>query len=519
MKRLTPLVFSCILFTMSASAQWSLTGNSVSSTNFLGTTNAQAILFKANGTMVGQLQYGSGANVSFGVSAGNGWNTLCCNVAIGANSLQSNTSSNNTGVGYNTLASCTSGQENTAIGSGTAAAITTGDDNTSVGSYTMNNLTTGNYNCSYGQGSLISLISADGNSAYGYLSLNQNTAYYNSGFGFQSLYSNTSGGPNSALGYQSLVSNTTGSNNVAVGNSTMGNNTTGSENTAIGSYAGPASGYSNLSNTGCYGYGATVSASNTIQVGNSSITTIGGEVGWTTGSDARIKKNVKENVPGLAFIKLLRPVTYNFDLTAESRIKDPQGLIPVSSADKEAMANKEAITFTGFLAQEVETAAKKLNYDFSGVCAPANEKSIYGLRYSEFVVPLVKAVQEVSGTTDSLINVIDSLKNAEANLQTQINNLAQQMALLKSSAGLQQNIPNPFKNSTTINYILPDGTTDAQLTITDADGRVLKDVVLGNLKGPGQAVVNVGDLASGTYFYSLVVNGKIVGTRRMILAK
>jgi hypothetical protein len=519
MKRLTPLVLSYFLFATSASAQWSLTGNAVTSTNFLGTTNGQAILFKANGTMVGQLQYGSGANVSFGVSAGNGWNTLCCNVAIGANSLQSNTSSNNTGVGYNTLASCTTGEENTAIGSGVAAAITTGQDNCALGSYTMNNLTTGSYNCAYGPGSLISLISGGGNSAYGYLTLNQNTAYYNSAFGFQSLYSNTSGSPNSAFGYQCLVDNTTGANNAAFGNSTLANNTTGSDNTAIGAYSGPASGYTNLSNTGCFGYGATVSASNNIQIGNSSITFIGGAVQWTNESDARVKKNVRENVPGLAFIKLLRPVTYNFDETAVKKIKDPQSLIPISAADKEAMASKEAITYTGFLAQEVETAAKKLNYDFSGVCTPVNDQSLYGLRYAEFVVPLVKAVQEVSGTTDSLINVIDSLKNAQANLQAQINNLAQQMAQLKSSAALDQNIPNPFKGSTTINYNLPAGTNDAQLTITDAAGRVLKDVVLGNLKGPGQAVVNAGDLAAGTYFYSLVVNGKIVKTKRMILTR
>ncbi|HEV8538733.1 MAG TPA: hypothetical protein VGR15_07395, partial [Bacteroidota bacterium] len=40
-------------------------------------------------------------------------------------------------------------------------------------------------------------------------------------------------------------------------------------------------------------------------------------------------------------------------------------------------------------------AAKELGYDFSGVDAPKNEKDFYGLRYAEFVVPLVKAVQEL----------------------------------------------------------------------------------------------------------------------------
>ena len=55
---------------------------------------------------------------------------------------------------------------------------------------------------------------------------------------------------------------------------------------------------------------------------------------------------------------------------------------------------KSVIRYTGFLAQEVETAAKSSGFDFSGVDAPKNDQDLYGLRYSEFVVPLVKAVQE-----------------------------------------------------------------------------------------------------------------------------
>ena len=49
---------------------------------------------------------------------------------------------------------------------------------------------------------------------------------------------------------------------------------------------------------------------------------------------------------------------------------------------------------TGFLAQDVEKAAKESGYDFSGVQIPANPDELYSLRYSDFVMPLVKAVQE-----------------------------------------------------------------------------------------------------------------------------
>ena len=57
---------------------------------------------------------------------------------------------------------------------------------------------------------------------------------------------------------------------------------------------------------------------------------------------------------------------------------------------------------TGFIAQEVERAAQKLGYEFSGVDAPKNENDHYGLRYAEFTVPLVKAVQELSQQNEAL---------------------------------------------------------------------------------------------------------------------
>ena len=505
------------LFTMTASAQWSLTGNAVTATNFLGTTNAEAILFKADGTMVGQLQYGSGANVSFGVSAGNAWSAGSSNVAIGASALSVNTASNNTAIGSGSLSSNTTGGFNTSVGSTNMSAVTTGGNNTAVGGSNLDVLTTGSYNCGFGWGTLIKVVSGSGNSAYGTSSLNQNTASDNSAFGYQSLLSNTSGTPNCAFGYQALFSNTTGSHNVAVGNSALTVNITGAENTAVGDNAGPMSDSTALTNSGAFGYGATATCSNCIVLGNTSITHIYGEVtGITMISDGRFKKNIKENVPGLEFIKMLRPVSYTLDIKGMNnlhKVKD------VSMVDEEAIAAKEGITYNGFIAQDVESVTGKMGYNFSGLYKPNGGSDTYGLNYTDFIVPLVKAVQELSNKNDSLDNVIDSLKTAQVSLQTQINSLAQQMAALKSSAQLQQNIPNPFKNSTTIHYNLPDGTVNAQLIITDAEGSVLKDVVLNSSKGPGQAVVNVGDLAAGAYFYSLAVNGKIMGTKRMILIK
>lgn len=517
MKKFILLLYLSVILSSMLNAQWSLSGNSISSGNFLGTTNTQNLIFKANNQQVGYLSYGSFGNVAFGLLAGNSGSALCCNVAVGYYALAVNTDGNNTAVGHNALKANTSGGQNTAIGSYNSYQLTTGDWNTSVGSYANQNLTTGYDNCSFGQATLRSITSAVGNNAFGVGVLNQNTASYNNAFGYYALYANTSGTPNCAFGYQALYSNTTGSNNVAIGTSALTVNTTGSQNTAVGDNAGPSGGSTGLSNTGAFGYGATVTASNSIMFGNTSITSIGGQVSWTAFSDGRYKKGIKEDIPGLAFIKLLRPVTYNVDATSIDAVTRP-GNRAIAPLELTALKEKEQINYTGFIAQEVEASAKQLGYEFSGVKTPQNDKDFYGLRYAEFVVPLVKAVQELSGANDSLKTVINYLTTQLSNIQQQLKKL--NPALITGEIPfLDQNSPNPFDKNSVIAYNLPANTRKAVLTITDAQGRVLKNVALNNSKGAGQAVINAGTLSAGVYYYSLTVNGKLIDTKSMVLVK
>jgi hypothetical protein len=137
------------------------------------------------------------------------------------------------------------------------------------------------------------------------------------------------------------------------------------------------------------GYNARPTGSDRVHIGNTSITSISGQVSFTTYSDGRFKRNITENVGGLDFIKRLRPVTYNLDVDGiADRLKEDTG-----RDEKGEIA-----------------AAFASGYDFSGVDAPQNEDSMYGLRYAEFVVPLIKAVQEQQ-------EMIDSIRNENAALQ------------------------------------------------------------------------------------------------------
>ena len=84
---------------------------------------------------------------------------------------------------------------------------------------------------------------------------------------------------------------------------------------------------------------------------------------------------------------------------------------------KTAIAEKEKTLYSGFVAQEVEQAASDAGYDFSGVDKPKNPTGFYGLRYAEFVVPLVKAVQQQQQMIAAMDKRIEALEAQNKLLQ------------------------------------------------------------------------------------------------------
>jgi hypothetical protein len=433
-----------------------------------------------------------------------------------------------------------------------------GKTNFFVGTNAGNSLPTGNYNTGVGQFSLFSLTSGSWNTANGYQALyNNNNGSDNTANGSQALFSHIDGDGNTAIGTAALYSNTSGENNTAVGYGSLSHNPTGfgntalgavslynhngSGNTAVGSFADVST--NNLTNATAIGSYAIVDESNKVRIGNTTVTSIEGQVGWTTPSDGRYKKDIKENVQGLAFINSLRPITYtvNVQRLNEYYNKGGKELSNNEFSDKEDGAvNAEIkkgedeaskIVYNGFIAQEVETAAKKLNFEFSGVDKPQNKDGLYGLRYDNFVVPLVKAVQELSQKNDLLnlkISEFENLKIENEELKARIQKIERRIGVnsdLKASspvvlndASLEQNIPNPFFNNTSVKYILPSKFTTAQIIITDKSGKQLKQL---NISGSGNGVVNIdaSALSPGAYNYSLIVDGRIISSKQMIVGK
>lgn len=548
---------------------------------FIGTDAGKASLTGMNNTGTGQYTLGSitsGAN-----NTANGYSALYNNTSGRDNtvngylSMYFNTSGSfNTASGTWTLYNNTVGNNNTAYGYSALWQNETGNDNTAIGKYAMYSNTRGYSNVALGTMSLFrsvrntntvaigdsvlynftgdifsyeSYTTAVGSKAlFNATTCFENTAIgtralfsttkgaVNTAVGVSALFSNTEGVFNTAMGVSALSGNTTGDHNTGVGYSTLQINKTGSQNTAIGSYSGPNS-FDLVSNSTSIGYLARATASNQVRLGNTDVTSIGGQVSWTTFSDGRYKKNIKENVAGLAFINSLRPVSYTVD-TKSLRDYFMRGIkkLHKDEALENDMAAEESakIIYDGFVAQEVEAAAKKLGFEFSGVDKPKTKDGLYGLRYDNFVVPLVKAMQELSKQNDSLnlkMKQFENLKMQNEDLQKRIEKLesmlnvnsnsvsqASSKSIILTNASLQQNAPNPFSNTTTIYYTFPQRFTNAQLIINDANGKRIKEI---RLSGAANGIVNINasSLASGTYTYSLVVDGRIIDTKQMMITR
>ena len=318
----------------------------------------------------------------------------------------------NTAIGVKALNTNTTGYQNTAIGYQSLSSNTTGYGNTGIGYMPIKTNVSGFKNTAVGWASLYNNYEGYGNDAFGYKALYANTyGDYNSSFGLQSLMANTTGNYNTAAGVSALYSNTTGTGNTAVGHYTLGPSSSSSYSTAIGYYA--------ISNSGNFGYAtglgafAYPSASYQMRIGGTMITSIRGQVGWTSTSDARVKENIKENVPGLSFITKLRPVTYTINTKKQDKFliqnQSDSMKVKLMLPESEYEASSSIIR-TGFVAQEVEKVAKELGFNFDGVDAPQNENSLYGIRYAEFVVPLVKAIQEQQAIIENLQKRIEKLE-------------------------------------------------------------------------------------------------------------
>jgi hypothetical protein len=458
MKQFTLLFAGLAWLSSTLGQSWSLTGNANTnpSTNFIGTKDNQPLLFRVNNTYAGAIDNTSG-KTALGFGAGqNAAGSF--SVAIGYKALTTNPGYENTAVGTYALTSNSTGSLNTAIGYGVLSSNTSGSTNTGVG--------------------------------YGAFSVNT-TGYNNCAFGYNTMRSNTYGDNNTALGYQALFYTTGSQYNTAVGYNAGFNYDLGYNNTILGANCGGS--FPGQYNMIAIGQGVVCPDNSTARIGNSATWSIGGYAGWSNFSDGRYKKDIKEDVKGLEFIMKLRPVTYHLNIaTLSKKLGENNG----QEWDKQmqaSIADKEKMVFTGFVAQEVEKAAVETGYNFSGVDKPRNDSGLYALRYAEFVVPLVKAMQEQQAMIKDLQTQVQTLQ-AQADVVVVLNG--------NSSGDKISAYPDPVVNGMTIS-INTQSTGAGMLSIYDSGGKLIKQMNIDIHQGVNAFNLSLPNTAAGYYAIKL----------------
>jgi hypothetical protein len=217
-------------------------------------------------------------------------------------------------------------------------------------------------------------------------------------------------------------------------------------------------------------------------------------------SDEKLKKNIRAISDALPVILKLRPVSFDYNI-------DYSNVVNEKLKSKLQEDDKNRI---GFIAQEVQKllpqSVKEKDSD-STLC----------IQLTDFIPLLIKGMQEQTAQIDSLKSMIDEI-NAAGKGKLKSATITGTDNMLNSNAILYQNTPNPFNNETKIGCYIPENSGASVLYIYTMNGTQLQQNSITG-KGKQTITINGSSLEPGMYLYALVVDGKEVDTKRMILTK
>ncbi len=230
-------------------------------------------------------------------------------------------------------------------------------------------------------------------------------------------------------------------------------------------------------------------------------------------SDVRLKKNVsllaKNNFES---IYQLEAVEYNFKTRQELK---QSGIIVNDTATFVEIENKyiDKIHY-GYIAQDVQKIYPELVYE--------SDDGLLGIDYIGFIPLMIEVLKQQNNTINELKQEINSCCQTEIINKSLLNNqLPGQNApteIYSTKAKLYQNTPNPFAEETKIKCYIPEETGIAELFIYNMQGTQIKKIPVNDKK---DVVITIqgNELIAGMYLYSLIVDGKEVDTKKMILTE
>ena len=221
-------------------------------------------------------------------------------------------------------------------------------------------------------------------------------------------------------------------------------------------------------------------------------------------SDIRLKENVtnlidiEDGRTTLDNIQKMNVIEYNFktDRYIPDAEKDTMKTSFVRAEDK---ISKER--HYGLSAQELQTIYPNL--------VKEGQDGYLGVNYIELVPILIRSIQELK-------QELDEVRGGDKGIMSRSATTAIGTAKTASNV-LFQNAPNPFKEQTIIRFSLSDDAQNAAICIFDMSGKMLKKLPISS--GESSVCINGWELGEGMFLYTLMVNGREIDTKRMIISK
>ncbi len=160
----------------------------------------------------------------------------------------------------------------------------------------------------------------------------------------------------------------------------------------------------------------------------------------------------------------------------------------------------------GLSADQLEEVFPDLVYE--------QEDGTKSINYVEMVPILVQAINELNAKIETLENKDGDANKKTAQPATDKGDSEEKLLLLS----LGQNKPNPFSNSTTIEVCIPEDVQKAFIYVYDLQGKKVEQIDVA-ARGKQNVQFTSANLTDGMYLYSLIADGKVVETRRMIVER
>lgn len=134
---------------------------------------------------------------------------------------------------------------------------------------------------------------------------------------------------------------------------------------------------------------------------------------------------------------------------------------------------------------------------------------------------MTKMYQEVKDQNDQLQQQLNSMKarlDAMENCCASKGGYSDASTTNNTGSALYQNTPNPFSNETTVEYYVHTMKSNAYIVLYDLNGRELNRYAISET-GKGYVTVNSDKMVAGMYLYSLVIDGREIDSKKMVLSK